>query len=689
MSVFNYLQLPQPELVPSYSPPDTRLLANSTNNLIQQQEQGRQQVELQRDVFNEQRLKASALPEVDRESYLNTINEQEQRLNSIVESQGLRGARNTIGQIARDFQTSLHPYQAGIQRMTNAMGRIDSSEADGTTKAFGRQLVQKAAEGGIKDFNVPEILNTLESWRDLRSEVIDLSKRWGTSSEAISSIQGDEHGRYIMRALAEVGRPDEFKAAALIQLLNDRHANNQLRLLAMERYGTTEVTPEQIRNEALNLIEPEYINKKAQKLSFVERINADYMNYQQQWNPTMLLGTQDENEDIKSFSNIMEANKGVAGALMSIDNKYEEALKNYEEQGFKYNIQEQVDGSRILLDEQGRRVWSPTIEGLNVQRYGIQQQQRERQELLDNAVRYATNGEFTSAEQLMSSDTFLEDFERAKNRIAGGETARRGDPLTRLFASNQESFSEEEIENRALEQLLSQRAGGINNSQIRKINEWLKENSAAVERAVAPMQLPRNARESLENNWRTILRTNNLIDNRGAPINDEKIKSTIGEEADFRGVIHTPEGGFELVFHPKPSEDRDYQGVVRVRIQPGSSIMNDLATFGGIDTVSFGVMNSLQQINASPARRGVIPLIDERVENSPMTHDLSVQAIREDGALRYRVLIPPSLADEIDESRSARGLPLTSRFITANNEDELITRVVALQKDLAEQAKSR
>lgn len=689
MSVFNYLQTPQPQLVQNYAAPDSTLMARSTNNLLQQQEQGRGLLQQQADIFSQERLKANALPEIDRESYLQKIAEKEQQLNQLVENRGLRGARNQIGQLAREFQEEINPYRQGIQRFQSLRETIDSSQADAVYKQFGRGLLQQNVDtGGIQGFQAPEIINTFEGWKDLRKDIIDYSSRFQNTTEARSEVYSDEQGRYIMRSLVETGRADEFQAAALHSLLKtDPQAINQLRVMAMQRHGTQDVTEEQVIDEALMLVEPEYLARKGEKRTNIERSEIDVTNYQTSWSPTSEFVSTPENK-ITSYTDIQDSNMSFEAAMQGFDIKSEEILDDLK--GLPEYVGHEIimtpEDGYILVNERNQRVHDDRLLGLNIQRNQAIEEQAQRQQLLNRIVSDVTDGEYSDMDSLLEATNFDEALEQEKGRVIQEISARRGMSSTSFWqnmAAGVEDLPTEEQIREIAEQNLTTGSQFTKPrfSIIRQINERLEAESQSVSRNIAPQRLPRKATDVIEENTASFLRSGRLIGRKGEVLHKDKdVLETINmSDAKIEGVIYTPEEGYQLVFRPTATTEKPFDDIVRVPVDPNSSMMSDLVNSGAVDVASLGYAHSLQQIRRSPNNSGSVAIYNRDQETS---HNISVQGIPEGNHFVYNITIPNAVQEvvqdytnEINTERRRRNeepLPLIPTRRRFNSENEVI-----------------
>jgi hypothetical protein len=585
MSVLSYLQLPEPAYVPKYAALDTSLLNTVDTQIEGQIQQGKKDLSTFDQLADTTSKSLSVLPESYQRQYNEALTQAKAQLDADVEKYGYRNIQGRVGNIARDFQNQVNPLLQTANQVAAAYKRIDDSKAEGVYKQVGRAAINQALESG-ETYKAPEYIAAFENWRDLRKDINDLASGWqaGTTQLVDMPVES-EAGKYVYRAIRESGRPDEFARAAA-SMLTDAQSRAQIEI--MTRARGVEPTEQEMALTVQNLIDPNVAKLSYQRDKDVQRAEIESANYLDAIQLT--LGQRGSNE-LSTVSGIEKMNRGYQSSLLVIENqlnKYisDQSINNpeFNNAQLKWNPQNESyeivgkNGNIIsrYLDAEGKPIPHSVVAQATLQRRFFDQEKRGREKLLNDAVREATSGQYTTFEQFIKNDPEL------KTRLENLEKQQKGfsqafDIYTQGYAAPGESIQSGSdsfmsyISNVNMESL---------SPTVKKINEILASKVGDREITINPVSLPKADTDYLTGIWSAIKKTEGIFDRNGNQLE----LSQLPEKSRFLGYSRT-NNGFELIWSAEPTAQEVKDGIYSdvIRTTPSGNLAEMLVSRSGRD----------------------------------------------------------------------------------------------------------
>jgi len=605
-----YLQLPEPTYIPKYASVDPQVLGQVTSQIENQIQQGRQSLSALDQLEDNTSQALSILPDSYKQQYKEVLNRTRAQLDEDVEKYGYRNIQGKVRNLARDFQNEVAPLMQTAGQVSAAYKRIDESSADGMSKQVGRQAIQQALEGNA-DFSPPQYLAAFENWRDLRKEINDFASKWkeGTVSQREQVIDSPG-GQYIYRSLIQSGRPDEFARAAAL-MLQDQQSLTQLEIMTRARrpdYDNldNESKQKEVALTAGSIVDPNIIN-----LSYIKETNVQREKIERESHLSILelAISEPKNPELSSVSGIKKMNQGYSSSINTIEAElnnfiseaaandpslvnarlqWNDSSKSYEIMDNRGNVVSQ------FVDASGRYVPNAIVANASIQRRYLDQEQQARQELLDKAVRRATNNEYSTFEQFINSDPKL------KNNIEKLEKQQKGlsgafDIYTQGYAAPGQTIRSDS--DSGMSHLSDIELTSLSPT-FGKINEYLRSVATDREFVVNPIRLSNKEMDDITKQWAAVKSNIGTLDKDGNQLDAKDLPNN----ATFLGVATTSRG-IEFLWNSEGVRDDDkiYSGIVRTL--PNPNIGNLVLERVGVDVQMASLGQQLARLSDPSSAR--------------------------------------------------------------------------------------
>lgn len=225
--MLRHLQLPEPQYIPEYIPPSEQLIASTASNIAQQEMQYQQQMNQMDLLYAEQASQLTGLSDQHRMQMQSELGGLRGEMYDYVEQHGARGAQHRIGDWARQFMSTMQPYQQRSAELGSIMERITNSEADGMMKAYVQNKVSSISDDTPLNerINAEEYVGVLDNYIDPREFFTDVQKVIKdrvTAGEIQPGVFGKTTGRHF----------SEVQSILVEEGLNNRQLMSQFRLEA-------------------------------------------------------------------------------------------------------------------------------------------------------------------------------------------------------------------------------------------------------------------------------------------------------------------------------------------------------------------------------------------------------------------------------------------------------------------------
>lgn len=244
-----YLQLPDAQYIPSYTPISENLLARTHGMVAEQEMQELQQMDQMTSLRGEMVAGFQGLSDDQRMEASGILDQATEDMHGYVNRYGARGARQATRSIANRFERGIRPYQQASHAHSSVAERLKDSKADGATINWAIQDLgeieydeQGVATGWAGNHEVERDVSILEKWvpfherldkfnsRQRKGDVIEDHAFRPITTQDGRTVEAGDQLQYYRQKLEQV-TGDQIAVENIAHLLSDPQMAAQLDLV--------------------------------------------------------------------------------------------------------------------------------------------------------------------------------------------------------------------------------------------------------------------------------------------------------------------------------------------------------------------------------------------------------------------------------------------------------------------------